>query len=169
MRMPESRNNLPLFLDKMGYKIGSELGVARGRFSRLLLKRSSIKMLYSIDKWDGGRGHDAAQYFRAMNALHGFGRRSMVLRMSFDEAKDLFEDKSLDFIYIDAYAHETGLLDKTLKGWWPKVKKGGLIAGHDYCEMYHKVRNAVDRFILKYKLDLYITNQDRLPSWMAIK
>lgn len=169
MIMPDSRNAIPMFLDDMGYKTGAELGVARGRFSRILLKRSAIKMLYSVDKWDGERGHDRRQYFRAMNALHGFGRRSMVLRLSFSEAKDLFEDNSLDFIYIDGYAHETGLMDRTLREWWPKVRRGGLLSGHDYCDMYHKVKKAVDDLAERQRLKMHTTDQDRIPSWMVLK
>ena len=41
-----------------------ELGVAEGNFSKSLLERSNnIKHLFSIDMWNGDRGHDDNQYF----------------------------------------------------------------------------------------------------------
>lgn len=45
---------------------------------------------------------------------------------------DDFEDASLDFVYIDS-VHDYAHVKETFERWWPKVKAGGIIAGHDYC------------------------------------
>ena len=47
------------------------------------------------------------------------------------EAASRFDDASLDFVFIDA-AHEKDAVLADIKAWLPKVKKGGVIAGHDY-------------------------------------
>jgi len=44
---------------------------------------------------------------------------------------NLFEDESLDFVYIDAN-HEYKWVSSDIVLWFPKVKKGGWIGGHDY-------------------------------------
>lgn len=66
------------------------------------------------------------------------------------EAAQLYEDNSLDFVFIDA-AHDYDSVIKDLKAWYPKVKKGGIFAGHDYLWCY-EVRMAVDSIIGKEKI-----------------
>ena len=43
----------------------------------------------------------------------------------------LYQDSSLDFIFIDAN-HSYSAVLKDLEAWFPKLKSGGHIAGHDY-------------------------------------
>lgn len=47
------------------------------------------------------------------------------------EASSLYADKSLDFVFIDA-EHKYEFVIKDILSWLPKVKNGGVIAGHDY-------------------------------------
>lgn len=42
-----------------------------------------------------------------------------------------FENKSLDFVFIDA-DHEYINVKNDINAWLPKVKSGGILAGHDY-------------------------------------
>jgi len=42
-----------------------------------------------------------------------------------------FEDESIDFLFMDA-DHEYEALKKDIGLWYPKIKKGGIISGHDY-------------------------------------
>jgi predicted O-methyltransferase YrrM len=58
---------------------------------------------------------------------------------------DQFEDESLDFVFIDG-DHSYNGVKKDLKGWFPKIKNGGIIAGHDYFEPSCGVRQAVDEY-----------------------
>jgi len=45
-------------------------------------------------------------------------------------AADLFEDGSVDFVFIDA-SHEYQAVSRDISAWYPKVRDGGIIAGHD--------------------------------------
>jgi len=47
------------------------------------------------------------------------------------EAVKLYDDHSLDFVFIDA-AHDYDNVRKDILAWKPKVKPGGILAGHDY-------------------------------------
>jgi len=42
-----------------------------------------------------------------------------------------YPDESLDFVFLDAN-HDRDSISRDIDAWRPKVKKGGLLAGHDY-------------------------------------
>lgn len=57
-----------------------------------------------------------------------------MIRALSHEVADLFADESLDYVYIDGnHAYDYVKLD--LETWYPKLKKGGILAGHDYISM----------------------------------
>ncbi|WP_161956143.1 MULTISPECIES: class I SAM-dependent methyltransferase [Cyanobium] len=111
--------------------IGAELGVAEGHFSESLLLSDNFSTLYSIDRWLDH--HDENEYERAVERLSKFESRSRILRKTFNAALADLPDKSLDFIYIDAYAHK-GDTAEIFKLWKRKLKIGSLVSGHDYCQ-----------------------------------
>lgn len=149
----------------------AELGVAEGIFSEQLLASGRLSILYSIDRWAGDRGHDEVQYRRAVQRLEQFGGRSEIMRMDFDQAALLFPDHALYLVYIDGYAHEGP--ESTIKDWWPKVKRGGILAGHDYEEGWHLVKHAVDEFVKANGLTLHVipaeSGKYTFPSWAVRK
>jgi hypothetical protein len=53
------------------------------------------------------------------------------VRMTSLEAAGTYADNSLDFVFIDAQ-HDYDSVHADILAWWPKVKIGGVIAGHDY-------------------------------------
>jgi predicted O-methyltransferase YrrM len=53
------------------------------------------------------------------------------LKMTSKEAAELFDNGSLDFVFLDAEHLFQDVLDD-LSYWWPKVKVGGILAGHDW-------------------------------------
>lgn len=67
-----------------------------------------------------------------------------VIRADSTEAARLFEDKSIDFCFIDAN-HTYDSVKSDSSAWLPKIKQGGIIAGHDYFTRVHPgVKKAVD-------------------------
>jgi len=60
------------------------------------------------------------------------------------EAASLYENNSLDFVFIDA-CHDYDSVLKDVSAWYPKVKVGGIIAGHDY-ESENVVKAVNDYF-----------------------
>lgn len=61
------------------------------------------------------------------------------------DAPDLFPDASMDFVFIDA-DHKYDSVKKDIEKWLPKIKKNGIISGHDYREPSEDngVKTAVD-------------------------
>jgi hypothetical protein len=153
---------------------GVELGVAAGHYSEVILKHSKCRRLWSIDRW--ADHHNAAEYKEAATRLAKAGRgRCVPLRMLFEDALALFPNESLDFIYIDGYAHTGQNNGKTLDDWWPKLKPAGIFAGHDYHDKYPKTVEAVEQFIVGRGVHLNVTGiavegedlvgLDKFPSW----
>ena len=65
-----------------------------------------------------------------------------ILRGCSPDMARTFKDGSLDLVWIDAdHSYEAVKLD--IASWLPKVKAGGIIAGHDYTPHYPGVMQAV--------------------------
>jgi len=146
---------------------GAELGVAAGAFSACMLESSGITTLYAIDRWTDH--HDLREYFKACHQLRRLAGAAFVLRMTFAEACPLFPAEHFDFLYIDGYAHTGQEGGQTLHDWWPKLKPGGIFAGHDYSPQYPLTMQAVDQFAAAHGLTLHLTTEDKLPSWWCHK
>ena len=86
-----------------------------------------------------------------------------------------FADESLDFVYIDA-AHDYKSVKDDIGEWDKKVRKGGIVAGHDYLNKLHGtdygVKRAVDEWVKGNKIKhLFILEENRKksPSWFYVK
>lgn len=54
-------------------------------------------------------------------------------------ASKLFADQSSEIIFIDA-CHEYEFVKEDIAAWLPKVKSGGILAGHDYTDNWPGVK-----------------------------
>jgi hypothetical protein len=55
------------------------------------------------------------------------------LRMTSSDALRLFAAESLDFVYIDSI-HTYRAVSNDIESWSTRIKNGGLIGGHDFCD-----------------------------------
>ena len=142
-----SRGELPALLDALGLRgDGVEVGVREGDFSEHMLAnwRSHAGVYHLVDPW---RSQDKATYNDVSNVEQAEqdaryarvtatmssrfpGRTAVHRALSVDAARD-FADASLDFVYIDARHDAAGVLED-LRAWYPKLRPGGLFAGHDF-------------------------------------
>lgn len=131
---------------------GAEVGVAEGRFS-LTLMGWGFKKLYLVDIWkhmpiagDGGspqEWHDK-NYKEAKERMQPFGKKVTFLKGESNKMVDKVKDDSLGFVYLDGNHSYEGVKED-LNLWLPKVKSGGVVAGHDYNHLYG-VMQAVNEF-----------------------
>lgn len=152
--------------------IGIELGVAKGDFSKKMIHTKKFKKFYGVDMYSDT--HDIHEYKFALRNI-GIEENYNLLRMTFDEAFDLFDDNFFDFIYIDGYAHTGEESGETILKWYKKCKVGGIIAGDDYHDDWPLVKWAVNDFIKQSDLKLFITDKteasgfSKYPSWFVVK
>lgn len=160
-------------LSQLAYGISIELGVAAGAYSETLLQNPKVDRLYSVDRWGNDGKHTDAEYLSVLHRFKKYGRRSIIIRRSFELAFHFF-NQIFDFIYVDGYAHTGQDGGKTLEQWWSKLKRGGVFAGHDYHPKWQPTINVVNQFVAQRGLRLYVTKEVDLqthvyPSWYVFK
>lgn len=152
-----SRNDLPAFFKELGFKVGVEIGVYKGFFTKQL-GEVGLKV-FGVDPWMPYPGFDRAVddrierqeylYHRAQRETRGLDV-TLIRKISMDAVKD-FEDESLDFIYIDGN-HRLKYAVEDIMEWEPKIKKGGVISGHDYIKP-NRAKGIKDSIQVKYAVD----------------
>lgn len=133
---------------------GAEIGVRHGIFSEHLLKEFGNLTMWLIDPYtpymDVGNPFTQEEqdkiYAAAVLRLSGFGPRAVWQKIPSLAAAENFTPGFFDFVFIDAVHEEADVL-VDLHAWYPKVRHGGLLAGHDYCML--GVKKAVNAFCRK--------------------
>jgi len=182
IRSISKRDDIGLLMSELNYTSAIEVGVNRGQFSRTILSKWS-GTLYMCDPWTHIDGYiDIANvtnkefeeiYNEAIKNVSEFAERAKIIRDFSHSASELFEDQSLDLVYIDADHSYSGCYSD-IKAWFPKVKPGGLICGHDYLDANipvigeFGVKSAVKIF---FKKDPDFITIDDQPwcSWFVYK
>ena len=104
-----------------------------------------------VDTWNGSEehvGYDILEndglYNEFISNIEPISHIINPIRMESLKAVDLYEDESLDLVFLDA-SHKYEDIKADILAWYPKVKKGGIFAGHDYPTWTQVVR-AVDEY-----------------------
>ena len=131
--------------------VGLEIGVASGWTMNHFLQNLPNLQLTGIDPYIGYMDGNIkiaqemldAQYLAAQDNISDFAPRGKILRGYSQDFVNSFEDKSLDYIFIDGdHSYEGALRDCEL--FFPKIKNGGIFAGHDWS--FDGVQKAVNEF-----------------------
>jgi predicted O-methyltransferase YrrM len=119
-----------------------EVGSHKGRSTHALLSgcRGTV---WAVDKW---RGKKTNHRYLAFKKNVGHFPHLKIMRMWSLEAAPKFADNSLCMVFIDA-DHRYVPFRADLLAWGPKVKPGGRLCGHDYCEQWPGVVQAVDELL----------------------
>ena len=130
---------------------GAEVGAAWGRTSKYLLGRFPQLSMHLVDTW---RRHEPdSRYVKSGDAMPAmvdlyldamlleieqlqeqYTSRARVHHTTSLEAAGSLDDDSLDFAFIDA-DHSYAAVTEDCRAWWPKVRAGGMLVGHDYVRL----------------------------------
>jgi hypothetical protein len=157
-----SRNDLPGLFKELGFKKGVEVGVFRGEFLASFCAEGFE--MCGVDPWTDEEMNTVIKekepaettYQRTVENVKPYANCKLIRKTSVEAVKD-FEDNSLDFVYVDAN-HTFGHVAMDLMIWSEKVKKGGIISGHDYFIDDHgshqkyigHAKDAIDAFAKSY-------------------
>jgi predicted O-methyltransferase YrrM len=147
------------FISKQNFKTFVEVGVFFGLSISFLAQKVKNKegvKIYGVDLFETWAGKEEIEslydakglsneerlkklgeykYNFVVNRLNEVGCNHFVELIKSDSsaAASLFENESLDFVFIDGN-HWYDYVKKDIEAWLPKIKKGGMISGHDYQE-----------------------------------
>lgn len=178
------RAALPVELVRNKCVIGAELGVQKGEHAEQLLA-AGVWHLYMVDLWS-----EQANYFdiaNVSNAQHAANMREAMMRVEKYPFKTTVlvgpsalqaskvADGTLDFIYVDA-DHKLASVRADLAMWYPKVRSGGMICGHDFldspnnCGSEFGVATAVTEFCERFSIpELFVCQDECWPNWHFVK
>jgi hypothetical protein len=137
-----------------------EIGVAQGDNSLSMLQELSLGKLWLIDPY----AHKGAMsdYALAKKKVAAYSQVKWEIKTSSQAAKEI--DEPLDLVYIDA-SHEYEFVRDDINLYYPLIKSGGMLGGHDYQNYWLGTIKAVDEFAEQKNLKLNI----RPPDWWVIK
>ena len=178
------KNRLELFTWMPMNGVVAEVGVALGKLSHEILKHTEPSRLYLVDIWDRcpnasskpGRESDMrssrtqlARYLHVCG-LYSYNPRVSIIRAdSLQVAELVFIDEMFDWVYIDSnhfYEHAC----KELAAYWPTIKPGGWLCGHDYVDTkWSGVKRAVDELLEAQGLEMGLLTRGRSPSFAIQK
>jgi len=179
-----TRNDFYKLIDEMNLLNCAEIGVQSGNFSSTLLNSTKLKKLHLIDCWqyqliyqDSANVDQKKQdeLYELVKSKFKNDLRVNIIKKFSKDALQIFQRNSLDFIYIDA-DHKYEEVKKDIQMWYTRLKKGGILAGHDYFNgisldySIFGVKRAVDEFVNLNNFKLNVTTNDgSFNSWYFIK
>ena len=115
-----------------------EIGSYAGQSAEIFLKSEKVETLFCVDAWtngyddkDGASSSDMILVEKAFDSrMEPFDNMTKIKGWSYDVVSQ-FDDESLDVVYIDG-THTYDGVKRDIELYLPKVKKEGLICGHDY-------------------------------------
>lgn len=183
------RDDLAKLFHELNFKLGAEVGVAAGEYSRVICENNpQLTKMCGVDPWKYYKEYK--DYVREKTftnlKIGAFGRLAKFTFYEFIEefsmdALKRFEDNSLDFVYIDAN-HLDPYVTNDIFSWANKVRSGGIISGHDWQsprKQNYKVKEAVTRYVVDHKINPFFVFgskerrsgfiRDNSRSWVIIK
>jgi hypothetical protein len=163
-----------------GFKVGAEVGVSKGKHSRAMLAGvPQLKIegvpglkLFCVDPYIAyrkGRGEEVQNHiYEVAQGILAPYNAELIRKTSMDAVRE-FDDESLDFVYIDGN-HKFDFVMMDLIFWAQKVKKGGIVALHDYCHFYWSgVVKAVDAYTYCHDVRPWYITKESKPTAFWVK
>ena len=154
--------------------VGIEIGTGVGGNAIAMLSVLPIKKLYCIDPYTTYIEDKFGQKEKkkveecletAKKNLAKYSKKVSFIEEYSDKAINRFEDNSLDFVYIDGN-HSYDFVKRDIELYYPKVRSGGVLGGHDFGSGYVGVVYAVLEFIRDNNFKL-ATGRD--SDWWIVK
>lgn len=126
------------------HSFGIEVGVNIGNnITRLAPNLPNLKTVIGVDPYNeppATKWGRIDNYLIFLNELQSTPQLKIsYLKMPSEEASNLFQKEVFDFVFIDGdHLYESVKTD--IKVWLPKVKPGGIMAGHDYRKGHYKTK-----------------------------
>ena len=166
------REHLGKMFHEKGFTKGVEVGVCHGGFSRQLCQNMPGVHLTGVDDYDilelraakRGVNQQENNYQKALEITQLHENYKLVKKTSMTAVLD-FQPNSLDFVFIDGgHTFDDVMVD--IIEWGKRVKKGGIISGHDYYIFNNgHIIDAVNIYAKMHKIEDVNLTDERTPSF----
>jgi hypothetical protein len=147
--------------------VAAEVGSYAGESADIFIGTGKFKLLTCVDPWLNS-APNIAEGEKAFDEVQKRHPEIVKLKEKSIPGAGRFADQSLDFVYIDAN-HNYEFIKSDIAAWRPKVKPGGIIAGHDYSERFKGVIRAINEiFGQPDKVFIDASWMVRVKSWPVI-
>lgn len=181
------------FISEKKFNVLVELGVWKGHSVSYLAEKNRNSEIYAVDLWEDmqpyphyhkkidqlKKSEQTPKNLYKLNLLQDHqnmkkiyneylesrGTRHIINDIQSDagEASKLFNNEEVDFIFIDLWP--TSFRSSILNDWHPKIKKNGIISGHDFNE--REIAEKVKDFALKHKYNINVEKEQKV--WWITK
>jgi len=176
--IPGGRQRLAELFAELGFTSGAEIGVEQGKFSKVFCEANPDAKLYAIDAWAAYKGY---REHVSQEKLDGFEEATRKLLKPYNcvvvkgfsvEVAAGFPDNSLDFVYLDGN-HDFINIAQDIHAWHKKVRRGGIVSGHDFRRGDSKWPCAVKDVVQAWTYSQgikpwFVVTGDRSPSWFYV-
>jgi hypothetical protein len=146
-------------------EIGAWLGSSTTFMAVEIINSGKNIKFDSIDTWKGSEEHKNEEvvvndtlYNDYLKNIEPVKHMVNPIRLPSIEAAELYEDNSLDFVFIDG-SHDYENVKNDINAWYPKVKSGGILAGDDYDIKWSGVIKASNEFAKQNNYQLTIDDE----------
>ena len=183
------RDQLAELFAELGFRTIVEIGVCAGEYSEVLCKANPEATIFGVDPFISHKEYKDYALKSSIDKYHAkaqevedrYPNYALKEKYSMDAVKD-FADQSIDAVYIDAN-HKYEFVVEDIAQWTKKIRKDGIISGHDYSKIrqptnthvYQAVHGYTDShqikpwFILGQNAMIKGEIRDRLRSWCWVK
>ena len=143
------------WIKKNGFRNMIEVGVAKGSTASNILKNCDLDFYGMVEHKPSPELYELIQKTDDRKPNGIANKPIAFFRMDSVSAAGLFADDSLDLVFIDAN-HSFQAVATDIRAWLPKIRKGGIICGHDYNHEgnWNDLAEAVDMIFPERKLVL---------------
>jgi Methyltransferase domain/Glycosyl transferases group 1 len=115
-------------------ELGCHSGNSYASFAQAVQTLGLPAACYAVDTWQGDphAGFFDETVFEEWSAYHDrrFSAFSRLIRATFDEAVEHFDDGTIDLLHMDGY-HTFDAVSHDFDSWRPKLTDGGIVLCHD--------------------------------------
>jgi len=187
LKQVTNRDHLDKYVEVLDTPTICEIGVRVADNFRVMLT-DNVEKAVAVDIWrdTGNSGQndwlspqwELDNQYRHVFRMYLDNPKVKIIREFGFRAAEFFDNETFDFVYIDADHTYEGCLED-IKAWYPKVKLGGVIGGHDYVEHVNgfDVKFGVLEAVNEFRLDNNVSDarfhttgqEEHFASWFIYK